>query len=157
MNSPAHTKRFVAATSHSTCCSKLSPDLYTRSDLSPRSVAATCRLTLGYKLRQQVAATDHSMCTDPATSCGDTTQRQIASCVLEKFCKNLRLRNRILSPQQAAQILSDLISCNLLLRQNSVAETKIFTKILQYTRSDLSLRRVVATCCCTLSPSVCQP
>ena len=29
--------------------------------------------------------------------------------------------------------------CDLLRRQNSVAETKIFTKILQYTRSDLSL------------------
>ena len=45
----------------------------------------------------------------------------------------------------------------MLLRQNSVAETKIFTKILQHTRSDLSLRRAVATCCCNLSPSVYQP
>ena len=170
MNSPVHTKRFVAATSHSTCCSKLSPDLYTRSDLLPRSVAATCRLTLGDKLRQQVAATSRgnksrlqiTQCVQirrlvAATCCGDTTHRQIASCVLEKFCKNLRLCNRILSPQQAAQILSDLSFCNMLLRQNSVAETKIFTKILQHTRSDLSLRRVVATCCCNLSPSVYQP
>ena len=45
----------------------------------------------------------------------------------------------------------------MLLRQNSVAETKIFTKILQHTRSDLSLRRAVATCCYNLSPSVYQP
>ena len=45
----------------------------------------------------------------------------------------------------------------MLLRQNSVAETKIFTKILQYTRSDLSLRRAVAICCCNLSPSVYRP
>ena len=37
---------------------------------------------------------------------------------------------------------------------NSVAATKIFTKILQYTRSDLSLQRVAAICCCNLSPSV---
>ena len=35
---------------------------------------------------------------------------------------------------------SDLIFCDLLQRQNSVAETKIFTKILQHARSDLSLR-----------------
>ena len=61
-------------------------------------------------------------------------------------------------PWQVAQILSNLIFCNMLLRQNSwYAETKIFTKILQYTRSDLSLRRVVVTCCCNLLPSVYQP
>ena len=35
----------------------------------------------------------------------------------------------------------------LLQRQNSVAETKIFTNILQTTRSNLSLRRFAATCC----------
>ena len=82
-----------------------------------------------------------------ATCCGDTSQRQIASF----------LCNRILSPPQVAQILSDLIFCNVSLRQNSVAETKIFTKILHYTRSDLSQRRVIATCGCNLSPSVYRP
>ena len=89
-----------------------------------------------------------------ATSCCDTSQRQIASCVQETFGENLCLCNRILSPRRVVQILFDLIFCNMLLRQNSVSETKIFTKILQYTRSDLSLRRVVATCCCNLSSSV---
>ena len=39
----------------------------------------------------------------------DTWQRQIASCVLENFCENLCRCNRILSPQQVAQIQSDLI------------------------------------------------
>ena len=58
---------------------------------------------------------------------------------------------------KVAQILSDLIFCDLLQRQNYVAEIKIFTKILQHTRSDLSLRRVAATCCCNLSPSVYRP
>ena len=43
--------------------------------------------------------------------------------------------------------------CGLLRRQISFAATKIFTKILQYTRSDLSLRRVASPCCCKLSPS----
>ena len=44
--------------------------------------------------------------------------------------------------------------CDLLRRQNSVAATKIFTKILQCKRSVLSLQRVSATCCCNLSPRV---
>ena len=39
-------------------------------------------------------------------------------------------------------------SLELLRRQNSVAEIKIFTKILQYTRSDLSRQCVAASCCC---------
>ena len=44
------------------------------------------------KVGTDSAATDHSVCTDPATSCstascGDTSQRQIALCVLENFCE----------------------------------------------------------------------
>ena len=35
--------------------------------------------------------------------------------------------------------------CDLLRRQNSVVETKIFAKILQYTRSDLLPQHVAAT------------
>ena len=62
-----------------------------------------------------------------------------------------------LSLQQVAQILSDLIFFDMLLRQNSVAKTKIFSKILQYARSDLSLRRVAATWSCNLSPTVYRP
>ena len=89
-----------------------------------------------------------------ATRCSDTSQRQIASCVLENFCENPCLRNIVLSLQQVAknQIRQNL--CELLLRQNSVAGTKIFTKILLHTRSDLSLRRVAVTCCCNLSPDL---
>ena len=52
-----------------------------------------------------------------ATQASDTWQRQIASCVLENFCENLCLCNRILSPQQVAQIRSDLIICDMLRRQ----------------------------------------
>jgi len=86
-------------------------------------------LSLGDKLQQQVAATYHSVCAGRATticSCSDTSQRQIASSLLENFCE-------ILSPQRVAQILSDLIFCNMLLRQNSVDKTKVFSEILQYT------------------------
>ena len=76
---------------------------------------------------------------------GDKLRRQIAPSVLENFCENLCGCKRILLPQQVVQIQSDLIFCDLLQRQNSVAATKIFTQILQYTRRDLSLQRVAAT------------
>ena len=90
--------------------------------------------------------------THQAASCSNMSRRHVAAtnrfvCTGE-ICENLCRCNRILSPQQVAQIQSDLIFCDLLQRQNSVAETKIFTKILQYTRSDLSLRRVASPCCC---------
>ena len=87
--------------------------------------------------RRQVAPT----CLD------DTSQRQIASYVLENFCENLCLCNRILSQRHVAknQIRQNL--CDLSRRQTSVAET----------RRDLSLRCVAATCCCNLSPSAYRP
>ena len=87
-----------------------------------------------------------------ATSCSNTLQRQVAATnrvvCAGNFCGNLCLCNIILSLQQVAknQIRQNL--CDLLLRQNSVAETNIFTKILLHTRRDLSLRRVAVTCCC---------
>ena len=122
--------------------------------LSRRCTTTTWR---SVHTRRQVAATCRS----------DTLQRQIAPCVLENFCENLCSCNRILLPQQVAQIQSDMIFCDLLQRQNSVSETKIFTKIFQYTRSDLSLQlvarpvhmewSVAPTCCCNLSPSVYRP
>ena len=70
--------------------------------------------------RQQVAATNHFVCTGE---------------FLQKF----------LSPQQNFAIASSrtesirLNLCNILRQQNSVAETKIFAEILQYTQSDLLL------------------
>ena len=85
---------------------------------------------------------------------GDKLRRQIALSVLENFCANFCDCKRILLQQQVVQIQSDLIFCDLLQRQNSVAATKIFTQILQYTRSDLSLRRVVPTCCCNYLPDL---
>ena len=49
------------------------------------------RYTLGDKLQQQVAATDHSVCTGSATSYSNISRRQsqlqIASCVLGNFVK----------------------------------------------------------------------
>ena len=60
-----------------------------RSVHTRRQVAATSRgdqITPCVQVRRLVAA----------TRCGDTSQRQITSCVLENFCETLCLRNRIL-------------------------------------------------------------
>ena len=45
---------------------------------SPR-LAHKRRYTLGDKLQQQVAATDHSMCRGPSTSCRNTLRRHVAT------------------------------------------------------------------------------
>ena len=97
-------------------------------------------------------ATDYSVCTGRATSCTHMSLRQIASCVLETCCENLCLCDRILSLQLVAKKKT---LCDLLRRQNSITATKIFTKGLQYTRSDLSLQKVAATCCCNSCRIVC--
>ena len=99
------------------------------------------RNTLGDELQQHVAETDHSLCAGRAGSCTNKLRRRIAGtngfvCTGDFLVKNF-LSNRILSPQQVAQILSDLI----FLRH--VAATKIFAKIIQYTR-------VTAACYCHL-------
>ena len=106
------------------------------------------RNTLGDELQQHVAETDHSLCAGRASSCGNKLRRRIAGtngflCTGD-FLVKVCLSNRILSPQQVAQILSDLI----FLRH--VAAIKIFAKIIQSTR-------VAATCYCKLSPSVFRP
>ena len=84
---------------------------------------------------QHVGVTNHNSGTGWVISCYnklyDMSQLYIASFVLENFCGNLCLSNVILSLWQVAQILPDLILCNLLQWQNSVAETKI----LSYTHS----------------------
>ena len=117
--------------------------------------------TLGDKLQQHVAVTDHSVCRARAivvseTWWGDTSQQQIASCVLENFCENLfPQQNFVAATSRKNQIRLKL--CDLLRRQIPVAATKIFTKILQCKRSVLSLQCVSATCCCNLSPSAYRP
>jgi len=84
---------------------------------------------LGEMSPQHVGVTNHYRCTGWVICCCnklyDMSQLHIASCVLANFCGNLCLSNVILSLWQVAQILSDLILCNLLQWQNSVAETKI--------------------------------
>ena len=116
-----------------------------------------------------------------ATSCSNMSRRHVAAtnrfvCTGEFLWKSLSLHNLswILSQQHVAknQIRQNL--CDLGRQQNSVAETNIFTKFLQYTQSNLSLRylnlllqlvarpvhtewSVAVNCCCNLLPSVYWP
>ena len=72
-------------------------------------------------------------------------QWQILPCVVENFCENLWLHNRILLGQHVTKNQIRQNWCNLLWQENSFAETKIFTKILQDSQSNLSLWCVAAT------------
>ena len=67
------------------------------------------------------------------------SHRQIASCVLENFCENPSLRNRILSLQQVEKNQIRLNLCDLLRRQNSVATHEAIC------RCKVSTRHVAAT------------
>ena len=95
--------------------------------------------------------------THQATSSCNTLRRHVAATNRSLYTREFLSKS--LSPQQTfvratsrkkSKIRLNL--CDLLRRQNSVAAIKIFTKNSPVLRSDLSLQRVVATCCCNLSP-----
>ena len=123
------------------------------------------RYTLGDKLQQQVMATNHSIGTGLATRrCNMLWQHIMETnhfgCTGEILWKNLCLCNRILLPRQVTQILSDLIFCNMLLRQNSVAEQRFSQKYSSTHKAicccDVTSRHVAATChlvCTNLKPT----
>ena len=72
------------------------------------------------------------------------TQVFLGELVFRPSPQNLCLRNRILLQQHVANNQIGRNLCDLLRRQNSVAQTKIFTKIFQYTRSHVSLACVAS-------------
>ena len=96
---------------------------------------------------QHFVGINHSVCTGRAISCynklRDTSQRQIASCVLENFCENLCLRNKIkiLSLQQVAKNQIRLNLCDLLRRQ-ILLQRQRFSQI-----SPVHTKRFVAATC----------
>ena len=114
--------------------------------------------TLGVMSLQHVLVTYHSVCTGQEISCWNRLHDSRSNKLL---CVNWRIFveifvsatefycNIIIAPIQSDSILWDLLQW-----QNSVEETKIFTKILQYKQRNLSLRCVEATCCCNLSVSI---
>ena len=78
-----------------------------------------------------------------ATCCSNKSQQQVAA--TNHFACTGEFLKKFLSPRQNFVIASSrtesirLNLCNILRQQNSVAETKIFAEILQYTQSDLLL------------------
>ena len=81
MNLPVHTKRFVAAMCHATCCSNLSPDMYTPSDLSSRSVAATCRLVCTDLKEHSIEKLGSPICLELLFGLSDENEQ----CVVKSF------------------------------------------------------------------------
>ena len=110
--------------------------------------------------RRQVAATSRGDQITPcvqvwrlvaATRCADTSQRQITSCVLENFCETLCLRNNFVAATRRKKSNQTEV-VRLVEATKFCCSDKDFHKNSPRPRSDLSLQRVVATCCCNLSP-----
>ena len=115
------------------------------------------RYTLGDKLQWQIIPCVQVRRLVAATCYGDTSEQQLALCVLEKFLwKSLSLQqNYVAATSHTNSVWFDFLQH--VAATKFCCRAKIFTKILQYTWSDLLLRRAVATCCCNLSPSVYRP
>ena len=110
----------------------------------------TC--TLGDKLQQHVAATDHSMCTGRATSCSNKVRRHVAA--TNSFVCTGEFLRKSLSPKQnfvAATSGKNQVRLNFcdLLRQHL-----LHTHGAIHGRCNVSPRHI---CCCNLSPSVYRP
>ena len=123
-----------------------------------------CQSGCSGKLQQQVVATYHSVCAGRASticSCSNTSWWHVAGTNYfvhtgEFFWKSLSLQqnsNVVIVTSHTNSVWFDFLQQVMLLWQNSVEETD-FGKKFQYTRTDLSLRWVPATCCYNLSPSV---
>ena len=79
--------------------------------------------------RRHITETNHSMCTVQAISCLTRRSNKLLG-GNEGIFKEIFVSATKFSHRNKSQILSDLILCDLLQHQNSVAEAKIFTKIL---------------------------
>ena len=115
--------------------------------------------SLGDKLQQQVAATDHSVCAGPTTSCSHMLGRHVAATnpfvyTGESFVKILsQSATLISSSQQVAQILYDLIFATC--RCDKVQlQRRRFSQKFSNTQGAICRCEV---CCCNFSPSVYQP
>ena len=110
--------------------------------------------TLGDKLQQHVAVTDHSVCRARATVVsetrwGDTSQQQIASCVLENFCENLFPQQNFVAAK-VEKIKSDW-SCATCCGDKFLLQRQRFSQKFSsangvFCRCNVSLRPVAATC-----------
>ena len=100
------------------------------------------RYTLGDMSLQHFAATNLSMCTGCAVSCCNTLRDHFA------------VTNRFVCIGESGEFFANSIWLDfvrLVAATNCRCRDKDLCKILLYTRSDLSLRLVAATCCSNLS------
>ena len=112
------------------------------------------RYTLGDKLQQHVAVTDHSMWTDRATSCSNTVRRHVAA--TNRFvCTEVLWKS--LSPQENFVAATSRKKSNQAEFVRLVAATKFFcsnkdfhknppVRTKRFVAADVSPRRVGTTC-----------
>ena len=85
-----------------------------------------------------------------AKACGDTSQRQIASFVLEKFCKNLSLQqNFVVATSRTNSVWFHFFAtccCDKILLQRQRFSQKLSSTNEAICRCDVSSRHVSATC-----------
>ena len=118
----------------------------------------------GYYRQVAATATDHSMFESTYRSCANcklpqhvaATHRSNKSLRVywRNFVKIFVFATEFCRRDKSHKILSDLIFCNMLLRQNSVAETMIFKK---FSSTHEPICRCDVSCCSNLSPSVYRP
>ena len=101
------------------------------------------------------------MCTGRVTSCSNKVRRPVAAtnrfvCTGEFLWKSLSPRQNFVAATSRKKS-NQTESVRLVAAPKFCCSDKDFHKFLQCTRSDLSLQRVAATCCCNLSPSVYRP
>ena len=111
----------------------------------------TC--TLGDKLQQHVAATDHSMCTGRATSCSNKVRRHVATtnsfvCTGEFLWKSLSPKqNFVAATSRKKSSQTEFVR---LVAATSVAYTRSDSRSLQRVASTYMLLQLVAWCVPTL-------
>ena len=106
------------------------------------------RYTLGDKLQQQVAATDHSVCTGPATSCSNMLRRHIEAtnrfvCTGDILWKSLSLQqNFVTATSRTNSVWFDFLQ--------NVPATKFFCRNKDFHKnSQIHTKRFVAAMCCS--------
>ena len=113
------------------------------------------RYTLGDRLQQKVAATDHSVCTGPATSCSNMLRRHIAAtnrfvCTAEILWKSLSLQqNFVTATSRTDSVWFDFFAaccCDKILLQGQRFSQKFSSTHEAICRCDVSQRHVAATC-----------
>ena len=122
------------------------------------TLTASVKCVTRNKLQQQVAATEHSLRTGPAgqaTRYGDTSQWQIASCGLEKFCIVKEFVSAMCRTNSVIWFAATCCCDKILLQRQRLHKNYPLHKAI--CRCDMSPRHIAATCrlvCTDLNVSI---